>query len=166
MITHSATVNHGGGLRKERERVYANPCYHAQRLFAEFAEGKPLKIELQSGSEQAPLVLPDIKNWDKDRAFRSVDALAAQASNGDLLISVVHRGTTGPLRLVVKLDGFPAGDKAQITTLGGTVPWAANTLENPGAVEPVGTEAEVRDGAMILPLQPFSIIQARLVSKR
>lgn len=37
MITHSAVVNHGGGLRKEHERVYANPCYYAQAAFSAFA---------------------------------------------------------------------------------------------------------------------------------
>src|ERR1043166_2183684 len=37
LVTHSAIVNHGGGLRKEHERVYANPCHYAQAAFAMFA---------------------------------------------------------------------------------------------------------------------------------
>lgn len=32
LITHSATVNHGGGLRTERERVYCCPVHHAATL--------------------------------------------------------------------------------------------------------------------------------------
>jgi alpha-N-arabinofuranosidase len=164
LVTHSATVNHGGGLRKERERVYANPCYYAQLLFAEFAAAKPVKVELNTAQEQAPVVLPDIKNSDGARTFGVVDALAAVTSSGDLLLSIVHRGTAGPVRLAIKVDGFATATRAEIRTLQSAVPWAANRLEKPRAVEPVRTEAVLRDGSMTLLLQPFSVTQAHLTS--
>ena len=37
LITHSGTVNHGGGLKKHHEHVYANPCHYAQSTFAAMA---------------------------------------------------------------------------------------------------------------------------------
>jgi alpha-N-arabinofuranosidase len=128
LVTHSATVNHGGGLRKERERVYANPCYYASRFMADWAEATPVKIELHAPSEKAPIVLPDIRNAGGDPSFGVVDALAGRPMNGDLLLSLVNRGTGGAVFLKAKADGFAGGSKAEVWTLTGPVPWAANTL--------------------------------------
>ena len=55
MVTHSATVNHGGGLRKERERVYANPCHWSQAGFAAFAGARPVKIEVDFAASDGPV---------------------------------------------------------------------------------------------------------------
>jgi alpha-N-arabinofuranosidase len=165
LITHSATVNHGGGLRKERERVYANPCYHANQLFAEFAGATPLKTDLDSPSERAPMLLPDIRKVGGDAAFGAVDAVAARAVNGDLLVSLVHRGTSGPLRLEISWDGFSGDVIAQTLTLSGSAPWAINTLEAPEAVKPESGQVEVRANSMTLALQAFSLVQARVARR-
>jgi len=165
LVTHSATVNHGGGLRKERERVYPNPCYYANLLFADFAEARPVRVELRGPSERAPMLLPDIKNAGGDASFGAVDALAALGTNGDLLVSLVHRGTGGALRVNVRLEGFSTGDKAELRTLTGPAPWAANTLERPAAVRPVRAEADVRNGSLALVLEPYSVVQARFIAR-
>jgi alpha-N-arabinofuranosidase len=161
LVTHSATVNHGGGLRKERERVYANPCYYASRFMADWAEATPAKIELHAPSEKAPIVLPDIRNAGGDPSFGVVDALAGRAANGDLLLSLVNRGTGGAIVLRAKTDGFAGGSKAEVWTLTGPVPWAANTLEQPDAVAPVRSETEVSNDILSLQLAPYSVVQVR-----
>jgi len=69
MVTHSAIINHGGGLRKERERVYANPCYYAQKAFAAFAGATPVAVQLESPLERAPRVLPELKNAVPEATF-------------------------------------------------------------------------------------------------
>ena len=92
MVTHSAVINHGGGLRKERERVYANPCFYAQSAFAAFAGATPVAVELDSAIEQAPMVLPELKKAVPEATFSAIDALAALSTHGDLLLSIVHRG--------------------------------------------------------------------------
>src|SRR5205085_10137377 len=88
MVTHSAVVNHGGGLRKERERVYANPCFYAQSAFAAFADATPLAVEVQAASERAPVVLPDLAASGAWISYPTVSALAARAADGSLLISI------------------------------------------------------------------------------
>jgi len=162
LVTHSATVNHGGGLRKERERVYANPCHYANQLFAEFADAKTVKAEVQCPSEQAPIVLPDLKNVGGERSFGIVDTTAALSPKGELLISTVNRGTAGAVSLTVNLGSFRSGTTAEVVTLSGAVPWAVNTLENPQAVHPVHSSAVVRNRTVTLNLPPFSIVQARV----
>ncbi len=165
LLTHSATVNHGGGLRKEHERVYANPCHYANGLFAAFAEGRPVKTDCQTASEQAPIVLPEIRNTGGQTSFSTVDVLAALAPNGDLLVSAVHRGTKAPVTAHLQVEGFVRGTKAQVWTLSGPVPWAANTLEHPHAIQPVLTTTEARDGSVTILLPSYSVVQIRYPGK-
>ncbi len=162
LVTHSATVNHGGGLRKERERVYANPCHYANSLFADFAGAKAVKTELQGPSEKAPIVLPEIKHAGGTTSFGVVDAVAALTPKNELLISAVNRGTAGPVKLTVRLGTSAAAPTAQVTTLSGPVPWTANTLENPTAVGPVVSKVEVKEGVLVLVLPQFSVVQAKI----
>ena len=165
MVTHSATVNHGGGLRKEHERVYANPCYYANLLFANFADAQPLRTELKAPVEQAHLVLPDLKRSTNSTSFSAVDALAAISTNGTLLISLVHRGSSGPIRLKVQLDGFDASDRAALQSLSGTEPWDVNTLDHPHQIEITRSEAQVLQNTLTLTLEPFSLVQIGLTSR-
>ncbi len=162
LVTHSATVNHGGGLRKERERVYANPCHYANLLFARFAGAKPVKAEIRCAAEKAPLVLPEIQHVDGDTAFRVIDATAAVTPANDLLISVVNRGTGGTVQLEVRLGTFAAAGPAEVTTLSGPVPWAVNTLEQPERIKPVASTVKISNNTLVLALPPYSVVQARL----
>ena len=110
-------------------------------------------------------MLPDLKNAGGDPSFHALAALAALGANGDLLVSLVHRGGGRPLRVSIQLNGFPSADKAQLQTLAEPAPWAANTLKEPGAVQLASSEIEVRDGSMTLLLEPYSLVQARFVPR-
>ena len=105
---------------KERERVYANPCYWAQAGFAAFAGARPVKIEVTSPEETVPLVLPAMTNQSVlRRRYAAIDALAAVADDETLWLSIVHRGTSGPIRVAVELGTFHAGPKADLYLLVG-----------------------------------------------
>ncbi len=162
MVTHSATVNHGGGLRKSHERVYANPCHYAQSMFAALAEASPLRTELTCSTEQAPLVLPDLRNATKQWTYKTLDVLAARASDGILLLSIVHKGAKGPVTLEITLEDFEPAGEMEVRTLAAEVPWAANTLEAPEAITPVTSTRELGDRRLSLVLQPYSYTLARI----
>ena len=162
MVTHSATVNHGGGLRKERERVFANPCYYAQAAFADFAQATPVGLDLQAPEIIAPRVLSDFRGATAHCAYPALDALAALAANGDLLLSLVQRGTAGPLTVQVQIDGFPAALTATMRLLTSDVPWAGNTRQAPAAVTPVDSIIAVAGGQMEVTLPPFSVARIRV----
>jgi alpha-N-arabinofuranosidase len=161
-ITHSATVNHGGGLRKSRERVYANPCHYAQSMFAAWAQATPVDVTLESPKEQAPLVVPDLKNVTSSCSYTTLDALAAISPEGRLLVSLIHRGTSQPIALEVVLHDFPAGAKAQIQTLSAQVPWAQNTLDNPDSIKPVTSMGDVKNATIRLDIKPFTLVHLTL----
>jgi alpha-N-arabinofuranosidase len=159
MVTHSATVNHGGGLRKTRERVYANPCYYAQAMFAAFADAVPLKIELSCPTQAAPLVLPDLKNVTSDCSYKTIDALVAQSQDGNLLVSIVNRGTSGSIDLEIAIKDSDMTGRAEIQTLTADVPWAANSLEKPEAVTPTTTTAKIENGRMLITVRPYTVMK-------
>ncbi len=162
LVTHSAVVNHGGGLRKEHERVYANPCYYAQAAFAAFAGATPVRTVLQTAIEYAPGVLPQLRDVTRHASYSAVDALAAIAKDGSLLLSIVDRGPSRPIHLSIALDGFSADNAAQLRTLHADVPWAANSLQHPDAVVPVDSIVPVRNGKIEFDLRPYSVLCLRV----
>jgi alpha-L-arabinofuranosidase len=161
-ITHSAVINHGGGLRKERERVWANPCYYAQAAFTAFAEAKPVPVEITCAKEAAPMVLPDLRKVAKSESFGAVDALAAIARDGSLLLSIVHRGSAGSIHLLIDLGDFKTPGPAELRTLSAAKPWLGNSLEHPNAVQPADSEAVVKNGRVEFDLAPYSVMRVRI----
>lgn len=162
MVTHSATVNHGGGLRKDRERVFANPCHYAQAAFAAFAGATPVAVELEAVVEPAPMVLPDLKHAVPGVSCSALDALAATSPDGSLLLSLVHRGPDRAIHLTIVFADFKPADTAEVRTLAADLPWAANTLEHPEAVKPVDSTAEIREGHLELDLRPYSVVRVQI----
>jgi len=162
MVTHSATVNHGAGLRKRHERVYAEPAHHAQTLFSQFAGATPVRIALQTPTVKATMVLPDIRRMELERSYGAVDAMAAVTRSNDLLVSVIHRGTDGPIRLTVALEGFGAAKRAEVCTLSADLPWTGNTFEKPDAVKPSTAFADVKNNQLILVVQPYTLLRVRI----
>ncbi len=163
-VTQSAIVNHGGGLRKERERVYANPCHYAQSAFAAFNDATPLVIDLKCPTEKAPLVLPEVKPHGPVPDFSILSAVAARAADGSLLVSIVHRGTSGSVKLTITLDGS-AGKEANLWQLTAAKPWAANTLVNPKAVAPTESAVNVTNSVLTLEIAPYTVARLRIPPK-
>jgi len=159
MVTHSATVNHGGGLRKDREHIFANPCHYGQAMFAAFAEAVPVKIELRSPTQTASLVLPDLKNVTSTCSYKTIDALAAKSQDGNLLISLVHRGTSEPIDLEIVIKDSAYTGRAEIQTLTADVPWAVNTIEKPEAIIPVTTATKIENGKMLITIKPYTVLK-------
>ncbi len=162
LVTHSATVNHGGGLRKQRERVYANPCHYLQAAMADLAEATPVEVRVESPDEVAPRVLPDLKAATPECRFAAIDPLAAIDSQGTLWLSIVHRGSQGPIDVTVEIEGANLSSAAELRTLSADVPWAANSLEAPERVHTVDSSVEVHDGRLTLRLEPYTWVRLRI----
>jgi alpha-L-arabinofuranosidase len=131
-------------------------------MFADFAEAVPVAIELDAPREKAPLVLGDLKSVANDCTYKVIDAMAALDDGGDLLISVVHRGTPRTVQLNITLNGFKPQSRAQISTLSAEVPWKANTLDDPEAVKPIASTAMLRGNSLSLTLNPYSFTRVRI----
>jgi len=166
LVTHSAVVNHGGGLRKERERVWADPCYYARAAFAVFCGRRPLPVRIRCGEARAPGVLPDLRAAAPGVRYGLVDALAAEDGQGGMWISLIHRGTDGPIRTRVRWTGLEAADRAELWLLQADKPWQGNTLGRPDQVAPRVVRIATEPGALTLELPPFSVARLRIRARK
>jgi alpha-N-arabinofuranosidase len=163
MVTHSASVNHGGGIKKERERVYANPCHYAQTMLAAFAGATAVSVDLETSTERAPGVLPRAADLQIVGAeYGVVDAIAAIATDGALLVSLAHRGTAWPVRVAILIDDFEPAATASVELLSAEHPWDGNSLANPEWIVPRDLAVPVADERLTLDLPPFTIAVVRV----
>jgi len=157
ILTHSATVNHGGGLRKERQRVWANPVHYAHQIAAKLIDATPVQVSLQCATYETGHSFgetPVVRN------VPNIDALAAITPDGkQLVLSLAHRtARCGAIELEIAVDREVAPE-AQAVVLQGESMTDANTLDAPERIVPRSLTLPVTDKRIQLTLQPFTVLQ-------
>lgn len=104
MITHSALVNHGGGLGKWREVVYPHPVHLATQLYATTPGRWPVRVRVVGETYDSPgQWLPAVKE------VPLLDALAMTDDSGKTLsLLVINRDPRRPLKATLRLHGLEA----------------------------------------------------------
>ncbi len=128
LITRSALVNHGAGLRKHRECVFANPVFYANKLYATQSGRWPVRISLTSpwyDSENLPS-LSEVKD------VPALDAVALLDDAGEELnLLVTNRSAKDSLTAQIVLTGFSARPEVKVQSISGDTFMSHNTFENP-----------------------------------
>jgi alpha-N-arabinofuranosidase len=130
MITHSALINHGAGLLKQRELVFANPLYLAEKIYSTQSGKWPVHIEVTSPqfSVHQLVDMPGVEN------APYLDAVALlDDSSKELNLLVTNRHPKDTLATEIALDGFKAEPEIATQTLAGNY-MARNSFERPDAV--------------------------------
>lgn len=142
MITHSALLNHGGGLRKRYERVWASPVHWVHHLYATQSGVRPLR-----GTYTGPCFDgPAVRGISTARRVALLDAMPLLSADGrEVTLIVVNRSAEKDLPAKINLHAFRARGKVRAWTLTAPSFMAVNTVEKPDAVQPV--EKEVSAGA-------------------
>lgn len=149
LVTHSATVNHGGGLRKQQERVWANPVHYAHSLSIALGGGAPLAVAVTSatyGTGRNFASIPKLTD------VPVIDAVAVRQADG-VVLSVINRCAEP---VAVQLDGV---GEATATVLSAEAYYVGNTLDGPTRVVP--REVTVRDGVLSLPGYGYALVVLR-----
>ena len=163
MITHSASVNHGGGLGKERERVYPHPIHHGCAMGAALSGGTPIAVHLNSETFSTKNTFGFIPPHEN---VPVLDAMAVISTNSEIILMLIHRGADcGPVELAINIDGFHAQTEAQTVTLSGEIWYAKNTREEPDKISPQQSSITVTDNQLTLTLAPFSLTRVTLPSR-
>jgi alpha-N-arabinofuranosidase len=156
LVTHSATVNHGGGLQKHRERVWADPCHYGHAmgavLFGKRSLGVVVTCETVSTDRAVDAIEPVSD-------LPVLDALAA-VDGDELAVMLVHRGSgVGDIETTLDLAGVVSDGTATVTTLTAETMHAENTLENPERVVPRTTTGSVRGSEMAVTVPEYGLVQ-------
>jgi len=172
LITHSALVNHGGGLRKRHELVFAAPVHWAHWMYstqdcltpASIAVRGPSLGEAEKGAKGAEKLGTAAA---KRPVVPCLDALALTDETGARLsLFVANRHPSQGLTATMRIDGLPkagaAAAKAEITTLSGDSVAASNSEEHPDAVHPIATTQKTTGGVLTHEFPPLSLTRIKI----
>lgn len=135
LITHSALMNHGGGLAKDRGVVYAEPVWWTTHLYAS-QEGlypQPVRVEGSPvfSTKGTYLVQRDTVPW--------VDAAALASAHGrTLTVFILNRHPMEPMQCELIMNGFSA-TQASATTLAASSLLERNRWDDPERIRPMPT---------------------------
>lgn len=141
MITHSALVNHAGGLRKFREVVFPNPVHFTSLLYATTPGRWPVRVRLAApGYDCTGRWLPAVRN------VPVLDALAMVDDTGRTLsLMVINRDPERAVRASIRIHGLKA-DRVRSRILTGAHFMAANEWNRTDAVGLRSQTVDVRGG--------------------
>jgi len=131
LITHTATLNHGGGLRKVREIAYPNPVYFTSKLYATQPGVWPVGIHVTTPTANIPgrHGLPGVRN------SPYLDAIALLSEKGDgLVLLVVNRHHERAIPARIRLNDFRSRPDVLVQTVGGSGFRDRNTWQEPERV--------------------------------
>ncbi|MFP4056945.1 MAG: alpha-L-arabinofuranosidase C-terminal domain-containing protein [Candidatus Brocadiia bacterium] len=154
LINHTATLNHGGGLRKEREIVYPNPVYFTSRLYATQPGRWPVGIRVASPTVDVPARggLPAVEKCPY------LDAIALAGEKGErLVLLAVNRHPDRALPATLRLRDFPAQEAVRVQTLRGRGPLDRNTWEEPRRVRLEATDRRLEGEPPTFEFPPCSV---------
>ena len=154
LITRSALVNHGAGLRKDREFVYANPVYYANRLYSKQSGRWPVRLRVtgpQFRHEGLP-TLPAVE----DASY--LDAIALLSDDGkELNLLVTNRHPSEALETKIALDGYAAQSKVLVRDVTGPDFMADNSFNKPDNIIIKVRNAESRQDGLTYSFPPCSL---------
>jgi len=158
LLTHSATVNHGGGLRKVHERVWANPCHYAHAMGVALAGGTPVRVRLACETFSTGRAFGRIR---PHRDHPILDAMAVlSADEADLYLMLAHlSASSGPVEVEIDLADLSAKPVAEVLTLRGEAMHDQNTPDEPERIVPQESTLPVEGRRAHLTLRPFSLVR-------
>jgi alpha-N-arabinofuranosidase len=157
LLTHSATVNHGGGLWKQGERVWANPCHYGRKMGTSLAGGTPVGVDLESDVISTDNTFREI---DPVEDVPAVDVMAVHHEDEDRLdVMLVNRtsGTGESTSVTVDTGDFDAAAEATVETLAGESMHEQNSRSEPERVTPTESTTAVEDGEATVNLDEYSM---------
>jgi alpha-N-arabinofuranosidase len=139
MITHSALVNHGGGLRKYKEIVYPNPVHWAHHLYGNQPGSRPVRLDVRCAQFSVPRRI-----WPAVEAVPYLDPVALLDESGDVLCVIVsNRHPERALKASIVLHGFESEHDVKISQIKADSFISRNTLDEPDKVRLTESSARI-----------------------
>jgi len=133
IFTHSALINHGGNMRKERGRVWGEPVYYAFQELQKLAGTRPAAFSLSCPFSD----VPEWMDWGgtAPEKFPLLDVMPL-VGNGDLAVIVSNRSPDQAVPLAIRIRGANFENGIELFELAGNSFMARNDLLHPERVYP------------------------------
>ena len=153
LLTHSALLNHGGGLGKNRGVVYADPVWWATHLYGSQPGTIPAKVEAESETFAV-----EGKYLIKRSGVPYLDAAALLAPDGrTLTLFVINRHASKEAKAPISVRGFAAAGNAEAAVVKGDSLSARNAWDDPGRAGLAVSSVTLRDGGFEHAFPPLSL---------
>ena len=130
MLTHSALVNHGGGLRKDREIVYPNPVYHARKLYSTQSGTIPVRTHIRCPMYRSS------GQYSPEADVPYLDAVTLMDDGDDNLnLIITNRNPRKALDTRIVLHDFDPSEAVRVQTVTGESCISQNRWDIPDEVK-------------------------------
>jgi len=155
IITRSALIEYGGGLRKEFEVVYPTPAFYVHKIYATQPGRYPVFVRIVSPTFSAGARPPEIP-LSTDNPY--VDAVALFNENKTTLsILLVNYHHEKAINVNLAIHNYKIDEKTKVVRLAGKDIASRNTWRNPDNIKPVEYYMDVKQSSIELDLPPLSI---------
>ncbi len=144
LLTHSALLNHGGGLGKDRGIVYAEPVWWTTHLYGSQTGTIPVSVKTESQRFAV-----EGTYLEKRGNVPYVDSTALlDEDGGTLTVFVINRHPTQAAEGTIELKGFLPRRTAGTMVLAAGSLSERNTWDEPGRVAPRESRTPVKNGRL------------------
>lgn len=155
IFTHSAILNHGGNMTKEKSRVFVQPVYYALQELTRLAGTKPVSFEISCPFSDVPERIECMKP--DQTKFPLVDFMPLKGRDG-LDIILANRDPNLSFPVTIEIPGGKFKTKARLFELTGKNFLAMNDFLNPDRVKPRVTDLTLsKSNALELTASPASL---------
>jgi len=153
LLTHSALLNHGGGLRKDRGLVFTDPVWWTTDFYA----SQPGVIPTLARTTSPGFSSPGNYLFARENV-PYVDAVALLNTGLDEWnIFVVNRDPENDYEATLELRSFEAAGTIEVQTLTAPDLLTRNDWERPDAIGPVRDAIAISSGVLKVNLPPLSL---------
>ncbi len=160
LLTHSALLNHGGGLGKRRGIVYAEPVWWATHLYSTQPGTIPVEVRAES-----PVFSSKGRYCAKRENVPYLDAAALLDPEGKTCtVFVINRHAEKAMETTLELEGFPASEEVEAVVLKAGSLTERNSWDDPDRIRPQPSRLRLSDGRLTHRFPPLSL--TRLTIRR
>lgn len=160
IITHSALLNHGGGLQKDRGVVFTDPVYWANYLYATQPGTIPVKVtsNTRTFDSSGEYIV-------KKTNIPVIDAVALMDEEGmNCTVILTNRSHDTEQEVALTVKGFDTGNHIEKMTIGCGDLALRNNWQNPSRIFPEFDTINIEEEELNYTLPPLSIIRLSLKS--
>jgi alpha-N-arabinofuranosidase len=155
LITHSALLNHGGGLKKNRGIVFADPVWWVTHLYSTQRGIIPVAIKIES-----PTFSSSGRYIVKRDSIPYIDGIALIDSVGETCtVMLANRHETLPVKIELFLKNFNAAKDVEVSQLHSDKLSKRNTWQYPKEIYADYIRLPISNGLIKYELPPLSFMR-------